>query len=126
MENLTIVQTQYTPNIILDADKDLIEIRGKSYPENTFEFYKPVMDWMEEYFKCYDKKKTTVNMEIIYFNSSSSKLFFDLFDLLDEAKEKCDIEVNWIFDKENESAKEAGEDFIDDFKDLNIRLVEKE
>ena len=23
---------------------------GKSYPENTFDFYEPVMSWLEEYF----------------------------------------------------------------------------
>ena len=126
MENLHIEATKYTPEITLDAKNGIIDIRGKSYPENTFEFYKPVMEWLEKYFDGNAKEKTVVNMEIIYFNSSSSKLFFDLFDLLDEAKEKYDIEINWIYDPENESAEEAGEDFIEDFEDLNIKLVEKE
>jgi len=126
MQNMTIEETKYTPMIILDAQKGLIEMRGKSYPENTFEFYKPVMEWLETYFDGNAQEKTVVNMEIIYFNSSSSKLFFDLFDLLDEAKEKYTIEVNWIYDAENESAEEAGEDFIDDFEDLAIKLVVKE
>jgi hypothetical protein len=126
MENLHIEATKYTPEITLDADKGLIELRGKSYPENTFEFYKPVMEWIEEYFECCAKDVTTVNMEIIYFNSSSSKLFFDFFDLLDENKDEHKIVVNWIYDPENESAEEAGEDFVEDFEDLDIRLVEKE
>jgi hypothetical protein len=34
--------------------------------------------------------------------------------------------VNWIYDEENESALEAGEDFVDDFENLNIKLVPKE
>ena len=123
MEKLHIPATKYTPEILLDPDKGLIEIKGKSYPENTFEFYKPLMEWVEEYFKCCAKDETTVNMEIVYFNSSSSKLFFDFFDLLDEYKDKHKIVVNWIYDEENESAKEAGEDFIEDFEDLDIRLV---
>lgn len=125
MENLNIEATQYTPKISLDAQNGIISMEGKSYPENTFEFYKPVMDWLEEYFESHAKEKTVVNMEIIYFNSSSSKLFFDLFDLLEEASEKHDIEINWIYDEENESALEAGEDFIDDFEDLDIKLVVK-
>jgi len=125
MENLYIPATQYTPEIKLDAKNALIEIRGKSYPENTFEFYAPVMQWLEEYLRCCLKDKLTVNMEIIYFNSSSSKLFFDLFDMLDEVKDKADITVNWIFDAENESAEEAGEDFVEDFEGLKINLVRK-
>ncbi|GAB6073651.1 DUF1987 domain-containing protein [Nautilia lithotrophica] len=125
MENLYIAATKYTPEISLDAEKGIIDIRGKSYPENTFEFYAPVIKWIEEYLKCCAKDEIVVNMEIIYFNSSSSKLFFDLFDLLDEAKDKHKIVINWIFDEENESAEEAGEDFIEDFEDLDIRLVKK-
>jgi len=123
MENLNIEATKYTPKIVLNADEGLIEIRGKSYPENTFEFYEPMMKWVEEYFECCAKDETIVNMEIIYFNSSSSKLFFDFFDLLDENKDKHKIIVNWIYDEENESAEEAGEDFIEDFEDLDIRLT---
>jgi hypothetical protein len=83
------------------------------------------MDWLENYFDGNTAEKTVFNMEIIYFNSSSSKLFFDLFDLLDENREENTIEVNWIYDAENESAEEAGEDFRDDFEELTINLVEK-
>ena len=125
MENLILEETKYTPKIVLDAQKGIVELSGKSYPENTFEFYKPMMDWLENYFDGNAKDKTVVNMEIIYFNSSSSKLFFDLFDLLDEAKSDNQLEINWIYDKENESALEAGEDFIEDFEDLGIKLIAK-
>lgn len=126
MKNLVIDETKYTPSINLDAQNGILEFHGKSYPENTFEFYKPVLEWIEEYFKGNEQKKTVVNLEIIYFNSSSSKLFFDFFDLLDEAKENSQIEVNWIYDAQNESAMEAGEDFIEDFEELQINLVIKE
>ena len=125
METLKIDGTQYTPEIVLDAEAGIINMVGKSYPENTFEFYQPVMDWINEYFDTSARPKTTINMEIIYFNSSSSKLFFDLFDVLDEAREQYEIEVNWVFDEENETAEEAGEDFIEDFEDLTINLVKK-
>ena len=125
MENLTLEGTKYTPEINLNADTGNISMVGKSYPENTFEFYQPVIDWMNEYFDGNEKEKTIVNMEIIYFNSSSSKLFFEFFDILDEVKDNHELEINWIYDEENESALEAGEDFVDDFEDLKINLVEK-
>jgi len=124
MENLKLESTKYTPEINLDSS-GTISLVGKSYPENTFEFYAPVMQWLEKYFDGNAKEKTIVNLEIIYFNSSSSKLFFDLFDLLEEAREYNTIEINWIYDEENESAEEAGEDFVEDFEDLKINLVSK-
>ncbi|MCK5294655.1 MAG: DUF1987 domain-containing protein [Arcobacteraceae bacterium] len=124
MENLNIEATKYTPKITLDAS-GTISLVGKSYPENTFEFYAPMMDWIKEYFETSAQDITTVNMEITYFNSSSSKLFFDFFDLLEENSDDNTIKINWIFDEENESAEEAGEDFIEDFEDLDINLVTK-
>jgi hypothetical protein len=125
MENLHIAETKYTPDITLDAGSGTISLVGKSYPENTFEFYAPVMDWLREYFETSAQSVTTVNMEITYFNSSSSKLFFDLFDLLEENSDDHTVKINWIYDEENESAEEAGEDFIEDFEDLDIKLVAK-
>ncbi len=125
MENLNIEATKYTPVINLDTN-GTISMVGKSYPENTFEFYAPMMDWVKVYFETTAIDVTTVNLEITYFNSSSSKLFFDFFDLLEENNGEHKIEINWIFDEENESAEEAGEDFIEDFEDLNIKLVTKE
>jgi len=124
MENLNIEETKYTPKITLDIS-GTISLVGKSYPENTFEFYEPMKNWVEEYFETGAKEITTVNMEITYFNSSSSKLFFDFFDLLEENSDEYTIKINWIYDEENESAEEAGNDFIEDFEDLDIQLVAK-
>jgi len=123
MENLHIKATKYTPEIDLDIN-GTISLVGKSYPENTFEFYAPMMEWVKNYFTSGVADITTINIEIIYFNSSSSKLFFDLFDLLED-NEDHKIVINWIYDEDNESALEAGEDFVEDFVKLEINLVEK-
>ena len=123
MENLHIEASKYTPEIILELEGN-ISLIGKSYPENTFEFYTPMMEWIKSYFNGNVAKITTINMEIIYFNSSSSKLFFDFFDLLEDNNSN-EIIVNWIYDDENESALEAGEDFVEDFEELTINLVSK-
>ena len=124
MATIDIEKTQLTPSILLDKEQGLIEIKGDSLPENTAEFYKPLMAELKDYFNS-PQDKTIVNLEITYFNSSSSKLFFDFFDILDEASEDNNIKINWIFDEENESAEEAGEDFIEDFEDLDINLTTK-
>ena len=124
MENLKLEATKYTPVVELDV-AGTISLVGKSYPENTFEFYEPMMQWIAEYFETSAADVTTVNIEILYFNSSSSKLLFDFFDLLEVNSKEHKLDINWIYDEENESAEEAGEDFIEDFKDLGIKLVQK-
>jgi len=120
-----IESTKYTPEIILDEENGVVEIKGKSYPENTFEFYKQLMDWLDEYFEN-PQSKTIFNIELIYLNSSTSKFLYDLFDYLEEKSEKYEIEINWIYDEENEVAEETGEDFKEDFEEINFNLVVKE
>lgn len=126
MENLHIEATKYTPEIKLDEDTGLLSFSGKSYPENTFDFYQPILEWVNTYFDQKVQKKTVIEMDIIYFNSSSSKLFFDFFDILEEAHESGkEIIVRWFYDVENENALEAGEDFKEDFESLDFNLIEK-
>lgn len=122
LENITIQETQYTPYIELNSYTKQVVITGKSYPENTFEFYEPVMNWIKNYIANEENDKLEVKMEIIYFNSSSSKLFFDLFDVLYEASKSIQITIDWICDEENECAIEAGEDFKEDFEDLKFDI----
>ena len=49
-----------------------------------------------------------------------------IFDILEEAVENgSTLSIEWMYDAENDSAKEAGEDFKDDFDTLEFELVEK-
>ncbi len=126
MEDLQIKATKYTPEIDFNATNRVLEIKGKSYPENTFEYYKPINAWVQEYFASVDDEETLVNLDLEYLNSSSSKAYFDFFELLDLAREEGkSVVVKWIYDEENDIAEETGEDFIDDFEGLNIELVVK-
>ena len=122
MATIELEKTQLTPSILLDKEKGIVEIKGDSLPENTAEFYKPLMTELKDYFNS-PQDKTIINLEITYFNSSSSKLFFDFFDLLENASEKYTIEINWIYDEENESMEEAGEDFAEDFESLTFNMI---
>lgn len=122
MENLIIGETKYTPQIDLDAKSGKIEIKGYSYPESAFEFYEPVLEWIEIYFKESAQKKTKVDFDIKNFNPDSSKLFFEMLDILDENISKSDISVSWGYEKDNHSAEQMAKELKEDFEDLNIVL----
>ena len=126
MKNLNIEMTEYTPSIDFDAQNGILNIKGKSYPENTFEFYTPVNKWIKDYFASISNEKTYINMDVDYLNSSSLKAYFDMFDMFEEAHNMAKIiEIKWIYDEEDDITEETGEDFIEDFEDLNIQLVTK-
>lgn len=125
MENMFFEATKYTPEIVLSAEDNLISLKGKSYPENTFDFYEPIVAWLKSYF-TEPKNGVSIVFDISYFNSSSSKLFFDIFDIFEGAVENgSTVSIKWIYDADNESAQEAGEDFKDDFETLDFELLEK-
>ncbi len=125
MDNLNIDATKCTPGIQADSESGTIEIRGKSYPENPLEFYQPLLDWVDKYLKS-DRTAIIVIFEILYFNSSTSKVFYDLFDILKETRQMGkNVEIYWQYNSENSSAEEAGEELKADFQSMNISLVAK-
>ena len=82
MEPISIEGTTKTPTVKFDAGSGKIEIKGRSIPENSIEFYKPLVDWLEEYAKN-PMEKTAVNVQLEYFNTSSSKCILDVFKKLE-------------------------------------------
>ena len=123
MEKIEIEATQYTPYVLLDADNHLVVLRGESYPENTTEFYGALMNWVKDYLRSMGDASLTVDISLVYFNSSSSKVLMDLFDLLDDyAGQGKSIVVNWLYDEANDMAEEYGEEFAEDLEHLNFNL----
>lgn len=125
MEKLILEPTKYTPYIFFNPDDHILEIKGESYPENTAEFYLPCFNWLKEYLEKMVDQTIQINMDLIYFNSSSSKVFMDFFDLLDEAGEKNRIIINWFYDREDDDSIEYGEDFKEDLTSVTFNLIEK-
>ena len=125
MKNLILKETKYTPEVNFDVQACILNIKGNSYPENTLEFYDPILNTMEKLFKETENKKVVLNIEIIYFNSSSSRVFFEVFDLIEDFSHKLAFEINWIYEDDNESVLEIGEDFKEDFEKLNFNFIAK-
>ena len=111
MEPLIIEGSAKTPTVKFDADKGTIEIKGRSIPENSIEFYKPLVDWLDDYAKE-PKELTQVNVQLEYFNTSSSKCILDVFKKLEAIhKAKHDVVINWYYEEDDEDMLEAGEDY---------------
>ncbi|HDP55148.1 MAG TPA: DUF1987 domain-containing protein [Bacteroidetes bacterium] len=111
MELTTIDGTPKTPSVSMNPQTGVIEIKGRSIPENSIEFYKPVVDWLEEYAKR-PASKTVVNVQLEYFNTSSSKCILDVFKKLEVLKkDQNEVVINWYYEEDDEDMLEAGEDY---------------
>ena len=124
MLSINIEHTKSTPSIKYDPDERVLFINGESYPENATKFFSPFFDWLLKLLNQDDNKYLRVDMELLYFNSSSSKALMNMFDYLEVAAEKgWRIVVNWIYQEENETSLECGEEFQEDCRAVEFNLV---
>lgn len=100
-----------TPYVLLDP-QGIIEMSGRSVPENTADFYQPVYQWLDHYAEN-PARETKVEIYFEYFNTSSSKCLLDIFRKLESIHRsgKCRVSVRWTFDKDDEDMMETGEDY---------------
>lgn len=111
MENLTLEGSAKTPTVKFDYENGVLELKGRSIPENSIEFYKPLNDWIDAYATS-PKPHTIVDVKLEYFNTSSSKCILDLFKQLEKLNSgNTEVKVNWYFEEDDEDMEEAGEDY---------------
>ena len=111
MQTFTTIQpTKSTPEVIFDAEEGLLMISGESYPENSFEFYAPIIGWVKKSLSVSEKLFLSINVS--YMNSSSTKCILDLLDLFEEAHRKgVKVSIIWNYDKENPRSFDLAEEF---------------
>lgn len=110
MNDLYIPPTRNTLEVKLETNGNML-FRGISTPENIKKFMSPIIDWLNE-FKKTPPKKLTVNFEINYFNTVSSRYFYELILIIDSFKENgCEISFNWYYEEEDDDLLELGEEF---------------
>ena len=97
--------------MVLDHDKGYIELKGRSLPMNSMEFFKPLHNWMDGYSRD-PQKVTTVNIMLDYFDTSSSKHIYNIFQSLRSVNEQGNhITVNWHYENGDEEMEESGRDY---------------
>lgn len=108
MEALIKRGTAKTPHVFFDSSMGILDLRGRSNPGNSLEFYQPLIDWVKAYTRE-SVSKTRVNVQLEYFNTSSSKCLLDLFRALEDIPDQ--VVIQWYYEPEDEDMLEAGEDY---------------
>lgn len=126
MNALVLEGSPKTPTVNFDAGAGLLELKGRSIPENSIEFYKPLFDWIDSYAGS-PQSATTVNIVLEYFNTSSSKCILDFFKKLEALNNggNTEVTVNWHYEEDDEDMLEAGEDY-QAIIDLKVNMIEVE
>jgi hypothetical protein len=111
MENLALKGTPKTPMIHFDGLSGKFEISGRSIPENSANFYLPLIHWVEQYVST-SVPQTVIHVRLEYFNTSSLKSLVELFRRFEKLiKSGRKVEIFWYYEEEDEDMFESGEDF---------------
>jgi hypothetical protein len=112
IDNFVIKGSNKTPMVNFDGGTGVLEISGKSIPENSLGFYQPLFSWLDSYGQE-PVAKTEVKIILEYFNTSSSKCLLDIFRKVESIKKagKSDVVVLWHYEAGDEDMQEAGEDY---------------
>jgi hypothetical protein len=117
MNNLLIESTKKTPEVSFNVDGRL-KISGRSIPEDPTQFYDQLFEWI--YFYCQEASDNiTLDIELEYFNSGSSKAILHILRaLVDISKKGKRLSINWYYEEGDDDLMERGEYYesILDFK----------
>lgn len=113
MKALIIEGTNITPGVEFNHEQGVLFLKGRSIPENSLEFYLPIYQWLDEYVDS-PNSKTVMNIQLDYFNTSSSKCILDILKKIDKIDDQGgDVIIKWFYNKNDEDMMESGEDYMD-------------
>ncbi|HAF27465.1 MAG TPA: hypothetical protein DCG75_00315 [Bacteroidales bacterium] len=114
MEALKILANESNPAVYFDCKHERFEIRGNSMPENARAFYEPIIAWLDNYADdpC---PKTEMIFQMNLLNTSSTKLFIDIFKKINKIVDTGNSEVNviWYYNYGDDDIWEVGVEFKD-------------
>jgi len=123
MENFQIEGENYIPTVNFNTEIGVLEISGESYHEYTIEFFQPIFEWLNNYLEQ-EGRTIVFNFRMTYFNTSSSRRFLEIFDLLEDynKNKNGNVTVNWYYERDDVDMLESGEEYAEDV-DLSFNLI---
>jgi len=107
MEKITLSGTFETPSVVLDSGEGKLEFSGRSLPEDTTSFYRPIMSWIEQYL-THPNAKTNIAIKLEYFNTATSKVILNMLNKFENTE---NVTVHWFHYEEDEDMLESGKEF---------------
>ena len=124
MDNLLIESTKKTPEVVFNHE-GRIRVSGRSIPEDATKFYDDLYEWIYNY--CQNPpESTTVDIELEYFNSGSSKAILHILRaLVDISKRGHKLTINWYYEEGDDDIMERGE-YYESILDIKFNFIETE
>lgn len=122
MEPLIISATDDTPEIVFDPSKNVFKISKISVPEDAYEFYAPVIQWIKDYGHK-PLQETLLEFNLEYVNSASAKQLIQVLLTFEEINKKSKVKIKWIYEEIDEDMLMLGKRFKN-LTDIEFDFIE--
>ena len=109
-----------TPTVILDRENNVFEISGRSLPESSVLFFRPILDWLDEY-KHNPLPRTEFVFNMTYYNSATAKQILEILLRLEDIY--CmgnDVRVTWLYEGGDVDMEDAGVEYA---RIVNVPII---
>lgn len=118
---LNISSSEDTPEVRFDISAGEFFIKGRSLPENAFNFYSPILEFIKSH-KLTKGIRNIFTIHLDYFNSSSGRFLFELLTILEQSDYSKEwLIVKWIVESDDELMIEKGEE-LQSMLDLHFEI----
>lgn len=123
MNQLHILATDKTPEILLNFQTGDLSIIGRSVIKDSANFYQQLLDALDTYVQQ-PAPRTIAHIQLDYFGELSSKSLLEIFKKLESIhRTKSEVSINWHYSFEDKEMRETGQDF-EHILNIPFRLVE--
>ncbi|MBO7568054.1 MAG: SiaC family regulatory phosphoprotein [Bacteroidales bacterium] len=108
------------PSVTLDRDNNIFEISGRSLPEETMLFYRPILNWLDNYAHN-PLPRTEFVFDMNYYNTASAKQILEILLKLEDIY--CmghDVRVTWLYENGDFDMEDAGVEYA---RIVNVPIV---
>lgn len=124
MKKFKKLATKHTPLIHFSILSGNFSMQGISRPENADAYYQEILTWVEEHQEdIKELPSLTLHVDLEYVNSVSLKNILRLFRLIITINPNTTVE--WMYDNEDETSKEEGEELSEILKKEFIFIEKK-
>ena len=121
MKDFRMEGSRIRPSAFFSVEQGTLTLEGRSLLETAEEVFEPMNRWFDEYVNR-PQQKTTLNIALEYFNSSTAKALIRFLVIAKKIKDKSNLIINFYYDDEN--VLEYGKDFSE-VVDIPFNFIEK-
>lgn len=124
MSDIYLAPTRHTPTVDFAFSEHRLALKGEAYPENASLFFAPLLEALKAYLDRADPVPLVFDLQLAYMNSASTKMIFQLVNLLNQAaRTGRDVVLQFEHDPDDEMVAEFAEDLSEDFPNVLIKVA---